>query len=693
MRLCSISKTGFSALSSIALALSLTGCGLGTLDHSVVEAPLTGATLQGNVHGGEQGVQGSTIQLYAVGSGGYGVGATALITGAAVKTDQFGSFSITGAYTCPSASTLVYITATGGNPGLAAGTNNPAIKLMSALGQCGNLNANTYLTVNEVTTAAAAFALGQFFTPTFGSASTDGIGSPASTQAKQGLANAFATVPNLVNQLDGTAVVSATLTGAAGTVTTTPESAKLYTVADILAACVNSDGGSASACQTTLFPDVVPTGGTAPTDTLQAAVYLSLNPTSNNANGSAANLMALYGLQTPQSPFVGVTTQPNDWTIGINYSAGTSATQTTINQANGIAIDSLGDVWIINLNTSATATESMTEFSPTGTPLANPFNGGGAAGPTTMSASSPRNIAIDTLNDVFATSSSGSSYTYEYSAAGVPSSFSIGGQGYGIAIDGNNNIFISHNSSSSNTFGFDEYTADTLATTNQIRYPFDSATTLNQYLAVGTNGNIYETRGSANSTSLLQASGLNPGTCTTYPCTITSDPSLNATYTTIATGTITNPYGLATAANGGLWVADNGVSSVTYVANGVGTSFGSATSFTTPRFVAVDGNNNAWFTNRGTASLSEITPAGTILSPVQVTNGTTTTGSIGFNHAGMSSQAGVAIDPSGNVWVANGTNSSATNDPNSLFELVGAAAPTVTPIALALKNGTVGAKP
>jgi DNA-binding beta-propeller fold protein YncE len=53
----------------------------------------------------------------------------------------------------------------------------------------------------------------------------------------------------------------------------------------------------------------------------------------------------------------------------------------------------------------------------------------------------------------------------------------------------------------------------------------------------------------------------------------------------------------------------------------------------------------------------------------------------------MVSSYGIGVDPSGNIWVANNT---ATG---GVFEIVGAAAPTVTPIALALKNGTIGAKP
>jgi hypothetical protein len=63
---------------------------------------------------------------------------------------------------------------------------------------------------------------------------------------------------------------------------------------------------------------------------------------------------------------------------------------------------------------------------------------------------------------------------------------------------------------------------------------------------------------------------------------------------------------------------------------------------------------------------------------------------IGYAHSGLGSGNQVTLDPSGNVWVANNTTGTTAN---SIFEIVGSGAPTVTPIALSLKNGTVGQKP
>src|ERR1700734_3161124 len=115
---------GLALVGSAVLALGLTGCGLST---TATPVAVDGQQFSGHVHGGQQPVSGATIQLFAPGSSGYGTAAMSLLT-KTVVTDGGGNFSITGDYTCPSASTPIYMLVTGGNPGLAAGTNNTALK-------------------------------------------------------------------------------------------------------------------------------------------------------------------------------------------------------------------------------------------------------------------------------------------------------------------------------------------------------------------------------------------------------------------------------------------------------------------------------------------------------------------------------------------------------------------------------------
>src|SRR5206468_8722791 len=116
--------------------------------------------ITGNVHGGQQPVAFSTVQLYTVGTTGDGSAAAPLLA-QTVTSDAGGNFSITGLYSCTGA-TLVYLTATGGQPG--PGITNPNLAMMTALGPCSSLTPSTFIQINEVTTVAAVSALAPFMT-------------------------------------------------------------------------------------------------------------------------------------------------------------------------------------------------------------------------------------------------------------------------------------------------------------------------------------------------------------------------------------------------------------------------------------------------------------------------------------------------------------------------------------------------
>jgi trimeric autotransporter adhesin len=73
--------------------------------------------------GPEWSVSGANIQLYAAGTQGMGSSATPLLAHP-VATDSSGNLTITEAYACSSPTSQVYLVASGGNPGLASGTNN-----------------------------------------------------------------------------------------------------------------------------------------------------------------------------------------------------------------------------------------------------------------------------------------------------------------------------------------------------------------------------------------------------------------------------------------------------------------------------------------------------------------------------------------------------------------------------------------
>jgi hypothetical protein len=95
---------------------------------------------------GNQSVAGAKVYLYAAGTSGYSSTASALtISGTAtnVVTTSGGAFTIPAGYNCPSANSLMYVVAIGGNAG--AG-NNPNLSMMTALGPCGGLNSGVNVT-------------------------------------------------------------------------------------------------------------------------------------------------------------------------------------------------------------------------------------------------------------------------------------------------------------------------------------------------------------------------------------------------------------------------------------------------------------------------------------------------------------------------------------------------------------------
>jgi hypothetical protein len=231
----------------------------------------------GVVKGGVVPVSGATIQLYAVGSSDAG-SATPLIA-SPLLSDSSGEFDLAGTYTCPSADALVYVVATGGDPG--TGQTNPQLNLMTVLGKCGDLTAATNITINEVTTVAAVWSLADFMN------SADAVG--ASQTEASSLNAAFQMAAILANPATGRAP------GAQAPIGTSVY--ELNTFANILAGCVQSTGGvpgDGSVCGK-LFDATMPSRAGAPTDVIGAALAIANNPTQNTA--------AMFALIPSPAPF------------------------------------------------------------------------------------------------------------------------------------------------------------------------------------------------------------------------------------------------------------------------------------------------------------------------------------------------------------------------------------------------------
>jgi hypothetical protein len=275
-------------LTAITLAL-VTGCG-----YSGSSAPVV---IGGSVHGGHRPVSGASVELYAAGTGGVGSASEPLLR-KAVASDSNGNFSIPAEYGCPSASAQIYVIARGGKAD-ASTAENSALMLTASLGPCSGLSKLGSVSVNEVTTVGSVWPLAHYWkSPThLGSKSND-----------SSFLDAVESVPEFINLAQGSSP---------GTPTSTSyfaENSKLYSLADVLAACVNSSGGKAgdgSPCGQ-LFSMASSATSSAPTDTMTAAIQIAQQPDSN-----VAGIFDLVNNSTAFAP--ALTAAPSDWTLMLSY--------------------------------------------------------------------------------------------------------------------------------------------------------------------------------------------------------------------------------------------------------------------------------------------------------------------------------------------------------------------------------------
>lgn len=653
----------------------------------------TGPTLSGTVFSGSLPIQGASVQMYAAGTAGYGSAATAL--GNAVTTGTNGSFSVP--YTCPSApGDLIYIVATGGSTS-SMGASNGGSALMTALGACASLP-TTGISINEVTTIASVYALSGFASIATGGGINVGAPAPSNTCSNAnignsscnypGLVNAFATVNNLVDTGSGTAL---TITPAYAAnplpylnTSTVPQS-RIDTLADILATCVDASSGCS-----TLFGDV---GGSAPTDTIQVALDIALNP--------GTNVAPLYGLLQATPPYVptlvsaGDTSAPSDWTLAITYTgAGLGVDPNGDYNDNitnyALAIDGGGNVWVTGATANSQNTGLIAGFNNAGAPLTpatqyDPVNqfvtqfGGFGPGVSPFS-SGVSQLIIDPSNNLWITDNSftggnGNDFS-EVSVSpnvGVPPTLAvvqlasaymgavaIGSGETSFAFDPSVNLWLSSVSPQLN-----EYDS---GSGNLLNTYVSNESSLSSF-TFDTNGSLWAS-GSGDSVLFNPSTG---NAVATYA---------NTSGASLAAGAAGNMY-TCNATSDGYLVLNSG-------ATGGPVSTYSVTAGCNP--LVVDGAGNIWSvsgTNTGNF-LTQVSKSGSLLTPAG-------------GYTGSSSAEGpttydalyIAVDGSGNLWALNQNNSAqgGTVTGNVLVQFVGVAAPTVAPLAVATQNGAQGTKP
>ena len=638
-----LSVSSVASLLGVAFVLGLTGCSANFGDVASTSSQ-TAVHIKGVVHGGQQPLNGAHIYMYAASTaayGGNGIAASAsntsisLLTAATgnpadgngnfyVTTDAYGNFDINGAYAC-TPNTQVYLYSVGGDPqvngvGTSSGVNLAAT-MMAVVGNCASATASsafpgvTFVAINEVSTAVTAFALAGFATDPLH------IGAPSAvtghTASGIGIANAFNTALNIVNQASG--LPNPTFPNNSKAVVPVT---RINTVADILAACVNSSGAGSSGC-TPLFTNT--TYSTTPADTATAAINFAQNP--------GGNIAALIGLATSTSPFQPFFSSANDLSLALNYTGG------GINFAKWIAIDGAGNAWVTNQGGS-----SVTEISSTGTFLSGPngFTGGAL--------SAPIGISVDSAGNAWVANTGNNTVT-EISSSGAflsgTNGFSIPNEPFSIAFDAPGNVWVVN------------------ADGNSVTKLSSSGTTLSTYTGGGLDGPLAIAIDGSGNTWVANNSGVS-GSVTE----ISSSGAVLSGPNGYSGGGLNAPAEIAIDAAGNAWVTNSQSTSVIEISNTgaflSGPNGYSGGGVNSPVGIAIDGAGNAWLANFLGNTVTELSGTGTVLS-----------GTGFYTGGGLDEPYALAIDGSGNVWVSNLVG-------KSLTEIIGLATPVITPIVAGL---------
>jgi hypothetical protein len=576
-----------------------------------------------------------------------------------VNSDQNGNFALSGDYTC-TAGLPVYAYTTGGDAGSGAGGDGA---FMSVLGICpasGNFATTLpYVNINELTTVAAAYALAGFATNPTHIGVLLQTSAPATQQTLEmtDLTNAFNTAGNIYNVGVQKSSAPTTTTNGSGTLPAT----KLNTLADILANCVDSTYIN-FACETLL--SYTPNQ----TDTAGAAIYIAQHPYTN-----ASKIFALATANgAPWQP--ALTAAPTDWTVSIIYTGG--GLTTSVNSSGDldyashiITVDATGNIWVAG----GAGGNVLSEFSPLGVPLS------GSTGFTNSALNGPASATLDAASANVWLANSGTTTLSVYNIAGgtwntitpVSGSTSELNEPNDVGFDGSGNIWVA---SPNNDDLIKLTSAGTYVTkgsnTNYVAYPLAVA------IEPGATGNVWEI-GEGSKTSYKYAP------IWTNAMVLSAEPKTDEYLCTAG----------AVDGSGNAWVAN-----YEYYTTKITSTGGTATNYQIssggyyipePSSVAVDGAENIWFNDFANGYIIETNNSGAN----QVGNyGFVPAGEVAGYKPGSAPPTGyiqpysLVIDGSGNVWFEE-------LGVAAMQEMVGVAAPVVTPLAFATANSLYGVRP
>jgi len=506
LRLPSFSLASTAMIASAALLLGsigLTGCGIGV--ETAAPTTIAMGSIHGVIHGGPNPVQQANVILWETTNSGYpsstsAVGTTSIKL-ASTTTANDGSFSFTpgtyGVGTSPAAfpscssNQFLYITATGGLTGSNVANNQEV--LMAALGSCSHFDnttdeGNVNVFMNELSTIAAAYALGNFTyvnengntgnelvfvsapaNNAYGSGSCTVTSNYITSCVAAGLAHAFANAANLVDAVhyDGSTPTGLAYAVPPSNAAAIAPQALINALGNSLQACTNSAGGTATSTNCgLLFSYATLTGNTygasanTPADELSAVINIAKSPANQ-----ASNIFLLGpagGFFTPA-----LTAAPTDWSLAIWYPVTLAGAAGTTSWPLGVALDANDNVYVLGQDIQTT---------PTGSQLAGFTSNGTASWTTGLNTllCDPVNLAADAngylwyANHEASTGTCGSGgaganagvYAFTSSSPTITSPYKTLGTALtstspnNVAIDRHNNVWMSRSSSSQSTYIF-----------------------------------------------------------------------------------------------------------------------------------------------------------------------------------------------------------------------------------------------
>jgi hypothetical protein len=491
------------ALVTLGASLSVALSGCAGMVNAPGTSPLSAAAVQGKIMGGETPISGANVILWETDPANGGYGSSAAVQLGSTTSGSGGSFSFTTGYTCTPGQ-FVYITATGGDVSNGSNMINNNQVQIAAVGSCANFASATQqgkakILLNEVSTVAAAYALGNFITV---SPSTTGkqlvyIGAPANNNAATGscagtgssmtcvaagLAHAFANALLLTDSVhtDGsfpTGLANATVPGnALGSI---PQ-AEIHTLANVLQYCTNSTGGAApsgvsdgSNCGN-FFAAAAPSTTNVPTDELSAMIDIAKNPKHNVSSttcGTPPSTIFCFAPAAGAAFQPQLATAPSDWSIAIAYSGlSVSGANTTFGFPEYVTLDANDNVYVAagNVGSASNTTAGVVAMTSSGAgiwanPQINQFCYAGsmstdtvgnvwfANGPTSTVSETNCWYGVTSFSTATGAVTNAFSPPTSFNGSPVDTTHSISSQSLNVAIDKLNNVWYARKSSSCST--------------------------------------------------------------------------------------------------------------------------------------------------------------------------------------------------------------------------------------------------